>query len=74
PGQTIALGLETAFPKLKTKKRRFDDTSTGFSPGARMAPGSFGPTRGASSEKLARSFGKPLKTWVTVWLATKQNP
>jgi hypothetical protein len=72
PGQTIALGIETTPPKAK--KQRVDESSSGFSRGGRRGSGGFGRGRGGRSpgeKSMARSFGKALKSWLKVSLATE---
>lgn len=78
PGKTIALGLETAPPKRK-KRAREDLAVPPPLGGSSMigGPGSLRPfpPRGSrpaeeGERDVSKAYGKPLKAWMTVALAT----
>lgn len=79
PGRTIALGVETAEPKAR--RARSEDPGGGLGSGGRTGRsgsgggfsggrgGGRGERRSKGERDVARSYGKPLKAWVTVLLA-----
>lgn len=77
PGGSIALGLETTEHKVK-KMKRAPDEDAGISGGGGFSRRGMGRGRGGRPSKgerdVARSYGKPLKAWLAVPLASPPKP